>query len=106
MENLVAVQPDVGKFIPWAVPPWMMDKLPEDLPAPVRIERGVDLVRDYKDRGLQVITRLLGCDLTPDDPIFETNWHVEGQMVSIKEKKKPPIHSSTRQMHLILTTAP
>ncbi|OGE47558.1 hypothetical protein PENARI_c041G07890 [Penicillium arizonense] len=80
MENLVAIQPDAGKFIPWAVPPWMMHNLPEDLPAPVRIERGVDLVRDYKDRGLQVVTRLLGCDLTPDDPYFETDWHVEGQM--------------------------
>ncbi|KAJ5305959.1 hypothetical protein PENANT_c015G11207 [Penicillium antarcticum] len=80
MENIRAIQPDAGKFIPWAVPPWMMDKLPEDLPAPVRIERGVDLVRDYKDRGLQVITRLIGCDLTPDDPHFETDWHVEGQM--------------------------
>ncbi|KAJ5963897.1 uncharacterized protein N7479_003773 [Penicillium vulpinum] len=80
MENYRAIQPDVGKFIPWAVPPWLMDKLPKDLPSAVRIERGVDLNRDYKERGLQVITRLLGVDLTPEDPSFETDWHVEGTM--------------------------
>lgn len=82
MKNYRAIQPDAGKFLPWAVPPWMMDKLPEDLPAPVRIERGVDLNRDYKNRGLQVITRILGIDLTPEEPCFETDWHVEGTMVS------------------------
>ncbi|KAK4867793.1 hypothetical protein LT330_006654 [Penicillium expansum] len=80
MENYRSIQPDAGKFIPWAVPPWLMDKLPEDLPSAVRIERGVDLNRDYKERGLQVITRLLGIDLTPEDPSFETDWHVEGTM--------------------------
>ncbi|QQK44526.1 Histone H2B [Penicillium digitatum] len=80
MENYRAIQPDAGKFIPWAVPPWLMDKLPEDLPSAVRIERGVDLNRDYKERGLQVITRLLGVDLTPEDPTFETNWHGDGTM--------------------------
>ncbi|KAJ9482813.1 hypothetical protein VN97_g10615 [Penicillium thymicola] len=80
MENYRAIQPDAGKFIPWAVPPWLMDKLPEDLPSAVRIERGVDLNRDYKDRGLQVITRILGIDLTPEKPTFETDWHVEGTM--------------------------
>jgi hypothetical protein len=36
---------------------------------------------DYKDRGLQVITRILGVDLTPDNPTFETDWHVEGNHV-------------------------
>lgn len=83
MEHYRAIQPDAGKFIPWAVPPWMMDKLPEDLPSAVRIARGVDLNRDYKDRGLQVIVRMLGIDLTPEQPTFETNWHVEGTMVSL-----------------------
>jgi hypothetical protein len=83
MENYSAVQPDAGKFIPWAVPRCLMSKLPEDLPSPVRIEQGVDLKRDYKDRGLQVVTRLMGVDLTPDDPYHQTEWHVEGQMVSI-----------------------
>lgn len=91
MENYRAIQPDAGKFIPWAVPPWLMDKLPEDLPSAVRIERGVDLNRDYKDRGLQVIVRLLGIDLTPEHPEFETDWHVEGTMVSSKSFNKPVV---------------
>lgn len=82
MKNYKAVQPDAGQFFPWAVPLRLMSELPEDLTSPVRIERGVDLVRDHKDRGLQVITRILGVDLTPEDPYYETQFHVEGQMVS------------------------
>ncbi|KAJ5336716.1 hypothetical protein MYU51_005805 [Penicillium brevicompactum] len=80
MKNYKAIQPDAGKFLPWAVPPWMMDKLPADLPASVRIEQGVDLNRDYKERGLQVITRMLGIDLTPENSAFAADWHVEGTM--------------------------
>ncbi|KAJ5178785.1 Protein of unknown function DUF4246 [Penicillium capsulatum] len=80
MENYRAVQPDCGQFIPWAVPPCMMSKLPEDLPSAVRIERGVDLDKDYKERGLQVITRIMVVSLTPEDPYYQTEWHVEGQM--------------------------
>lgn len=82
MENYRVVQPDVEQFVPWAVPHCMMSKLPEDLPAPVRIEQSVNLSTDYKERGLQVITRLMGVDLDPDQPPYETEWHVEGQMVS------------------------
>lgn len=82
MENYVAIQPDAGQFIPWAVPQCLMTKLPEDLPSAVRIERPVNLNKDYKERGLQVITRLIGLDLTPEDPFYQTDWHVEGQMVS------------------------
>jgi hypothetical protein len=82
MEHIRAIQPDAGTFIPWAVPPWLMSQLPEDLPSPVRIEQGVDLNKDYKHRGLQVIMRLLGVDLKPDDPYYATDWHVELQMVS------------------------
>lgn len=89
-ENFKAVQPDVGIFIPWAVPPGLMKKLPEDLPSAVRIERGVSLNKDYRDRGLQVITRILGVDLDPADPYFQTDWHVDGQMVSyIKIHRNP-----------------
>ncbi|KAJ5267619.1 Protein of unknown function DUF4246 [Penicillium angulare] len=80
MAHFRSIQPDVDKFVPWAVPHCMMSKLPEDLPAPVRIEQGVNLNNNYKERGLQVITRLMGVDLTPDDPYYETYWHVEGQM--------------------------
>lgn len=82
MEHYTAVQPDAGQFIPWAVPKGLMSKLPEDLPSAVRIEQPVNLNHDYKDRGLQVITRLIGLDLTPEDPCYQTDWHVEGQMVS------------------------
>ncbi|KAJ6115996.1 Protein of unknown function DUF4246 [Penicillium sp. IBT 18751x] len=77
MEKCIAVQPDAGEFIPWAVPQCLMTKLPEDLPSAVRIERPVNLSKDYKERGLQVITRLIGVDLTPEDPIYQTDWHVE-----------------------------
>lgn len=82
MSNYRAIQPDCGQFLPWAVPPCMMSKLPEDLPSAVRIERGVDLAKDYKERGLQVITRIVEISLTPEDPYYQTDWHVEGQMVS------------------------
>lgn len=87
MEHFRVIQPDVDTFIPWAVPQEMMSKLPEDMPEPVRIEQGVNLNNDYKERGLQVITRLMGVDLTPDDPYYQTEWHVEGQMVS---RLRPP----------------
>ncbi|KAI9931501.1 hypothetical protein MW887_010076 [Aspergillus wentii] len=80
LQNWKAVQPDAGKFLPWAVPPWMVSNLPPDLPTPVRIEQGVELNKDYAERGLQLIIRILSAELTPDDPIFETDWHVEGQL--------------------------
>lgn len=81
-ESYKAIQPDVGEFRPWAVPLRMMSQLPADLAHTVRIEQGVELSRDYKDRGLQVITRMLGIDLTPEEPYYETDWHLECQMVS------------------------
>ena len=81
MEHFRAVQPDVGQFIPWAVPKDLMSKLPEDLPSPVRIEQSVDLNAEYKNRGLQVITRILGVDLSSENPSYQTEWHLEGQMV-------------------------
>ncbi|KAJ6011477.1 Protein of unknown function DUF4246 [Penicillium sp. IBT 35674x] len=80
MENYRAVQPDVDQFVPWAVPQCMMSELAEDLPSPVRIEQSVNLNKDYKDRGLQVITRLMYVDVWPESPYYETEWHVEGQM--------------------------
>ncbi|KAJ5648545.1 hypothetical protein N7490_004917 [Penicillium lividum] len=80
MEHYRAVQPDVGQFVPWAVPQCMMSQLAEDLPSSVRIEHGVNLNDHYKDRGLQVITRIMPVDLTPETPFYETPWHVEGQM--------------------------
>jgi hypothetical protein len=90
LENFKAVQPDVGVFIPWAVPPGLMNKLPEDLPSAVRIERGVSLNKDYKNRGLQVIVHILGVDLDPKDPYFQSDWHVEGQMVRFNKFYRTP----------------
>lgn len=87
METYKAIQPDAGEFLPWAVPPRLMSKLPEDLTSTVRIEKTVEINRDYKHRGLQVVTRLLGVDLFPDDPYYGTDWHVEGQMVSTSTQR-------------------
>ena len=82
MHHYRAVQPDVEQFLPWAVPPFMISKLPEDLPNVVRIEQAVEVNEDYKKRGLQLITRIMGVDITPEEPYYDTEWHVEGQMVS------------------------
>lgn len=83
MKHWRVKQPDAGKFIPWAVPPWMMNLLPADLPSPVRIEQGVELNSDYGKRGLQMFVRITSYDLTPEHPYNETDWHCEGQMVSL-----------------------
>lgn len=39
----------------------------------------VDLRRDYEHKGLQVIVKLSGIELTPEKPTYEGgNWHIEG----------------------------
>lgn len=81
MKNLTSIQPDAGKFAPWAVPSWMMANLPADLPTPVRIEEGVDLNKEYGERGLQIMARIISAELKPEDISFGTDWHVEGQLV-------------------------
>lgn len=92
------VQPDAGKFQPWAVPPYMMEHLPQDLPNPIRVEQGVELNKDYGKRGLQLIVRLTKVEVKPNDPEFSSEWHVEGQLVSFKQPSSlsPPatlVHS-------------
>ncbi|KAI2793298.1 hypothetical protein POX_b03352 [Penicillium oxalicum] len=79
-EHFKAVQPDVDTFIPWAVPQSLASKLPADLPSAVRIEHGVSLNDDYRDRGLQVITRIISVDLNPQEPYWQSEWHLDGQM--------------------------
>ncbi|KAF7718990.1 Uncharacterized protein PECH_000170 [Penicillium ucsense] len=79
-ENFEAVQPDVGTFIPWAVPQGLASKLPADLPSAVRIEQGVSLNDDYGKRGLQVISRIISIDLNPGEPYWQSDWHLDGQM--------------------------
>ena len=57
-------------------------------PPPTTDHPGVDLARDYHDRGLQVIVKLANIELTPEKPSYEGGtWHVEGQLVSVDEKK-------------------
>lgn len=86
MANLKAVQPDCGKFIPWAVPQWMMNNIPMDLSTPLRVEQEVLLAKDYAKHGLQLFVRIFNIHLSPDKPAFESGWHGAGQMVSA-----PPI---------------
>ncbi|KAF8646019.1 hypothetical protein AX16_007444 [Volvariella volvacea WC 439] len=43
-----------------------------------------DLVKQFKDKGLQVIVKLANIHLTPGKPEYEGGtWHVEGQLVSL-----------------------
>ena len=47
-----------------------------------RSNRVVNLKRDFRDRGLQVIVKLANIHLTPENPEYSGgNWHVEGQLV-------------------------
>ena len=78
-----AVQPDCGKFIPWAVPQWMMSELPLTLATPIRVEQEVDLNKEYSHRGLQLITRLFNIEMSPETPSFQSGWHGAGQLVRI-----------------------
>lgn len=103
MNHLTAVQPDAKKFIPWAVPQWMMPNLPPDLPTPVRIEQDVSLNRDYGERGLQLIVRILSAELRPEDSSFSTDWHVEGQLVRLS--LIVPRNKLTRQNEHIVASA-
>lgn len=81
LKNWKAIQPDCGKFIPWAVPQWMMSELPLNLATPIRVEQEVDLNKEYSRYGLQVIVRLTNIEMTPDMPRYETGWHGAGNMV-------------------------
>lgn len=82
-EHYKAIQPDADDFRPWAVPLSMMYNLPMDLSEPVRIEEGVQLNKDYGKTGLQAFFSLLEIRLTPEDPVYERPWHIEGQLVSL-----------------------
>jgi len=80
MTNLEAVQPDCGRFIPWAVPQWMMNNIPMDLSTPLRVENEVLLAKDFAKHGLQLIVRIFNIHLSPEKPSFESGWHGAGQM--------------------------
>lgn len=49
---------------------------------PAQPKNPVDLIKDYGDRGLQVIVKLANIHLMPENPNYEGGtWHVEGQLV-------------------------
>jgi len=57
---------------------------PEEFTPPIlpEGEQVVNLAKDYKDRGLQVIVKLANIELTPEKPSYAGgSWHVEGQLV-------------------------
>ena len=83
LEHYRAVQPDAGKFRPWAVPINMMHKLPADLAEPVRIEAEVNLDKEYAHKGLQMLFGLHDIQLSPEEPRYEVDWHIFGHMVSV-----------------------
>lgn len=91
LKNWKAVQPDCGKFIPWAVPQWMMPELPLTLATPIRVEQEVDLNKEYSRHGLQVIARLSNIEMSPETPSFEAGWHGPGQMVRLTHLPTSPL---------------
>ncbi|KAH8691133.1 hypothetical protein BGW36DRAFT_438627 [Talaromyces proteolyticus] len=78
--NFVAVQPEPGVFAPIAIPPQILEDLPKEEKSKHRIEDKMDLKEEYGHRGLQVIVKLTEYSMTPEEPRFETEWHVEGQI--------------------------
>lgn len=82
MKTFNVIQPNPAKFAPVVVPPEIMDHLPPEERNKHRVESVMDLRKDYgSKRPLQVIARVLDIEVTPDKPVFETSWHVDGQMV-------------------------
>ncbi|KAF8061697.1 hypothetical protein FPV67DRAFT_292644 [Lyophyllum atratum] len=74
------VQPEPGRYTPpiidisngMSVVKTRQRSMPEKL---------VDLERDYANRGLQVIVKLINIHLTPEKPKYKGElWHVEGQL--------------------------
>lgn len=84
-----AVQPEPGAFHPPTVRNHMRSEYFVPGTDTLRPEMTVDLVRDYRHRGLQVIVKLANIELTPEKPSYEGgSWHVEGQLVSIYKRAR------------------
>jgi len=57
----------------------------------------VDLEKDFRDRGLQVIVKLASVELTPEKPEYSGgNWHLEVRYVS---NHKPRILDTKNECH-------
>lgn len=83
-ERYVVVQPEPGKFSPIAMPPELLDDLPPEKRSTHRIESRLDLLKDFgRSRGLQVFIRTIDFGATPEKPVFDTTWHIDGQMVGL-----------------------
>ena len=78
------VRPEPGAFQPPNVPEHMQAEYFEEGTKTLKVEKTVDLQRDFGKRGLQVIVKLANIHLTPEKPKYEGGtWHIEGQMVSL-----------------------
>lgn len=85
------VQPDPGEFHLRTVPEHMEGEYFEPGTKELKAEKTVDLKKDYRHRGLQVIIKLANIKLTPTKPDYEGGtWHVEGQMVSRSIRRRAP----------------
>jgi hypothetical protein len=79
-----AVQPEPGNFEPPKGSGISMSPVDHEASGPKNPDFKVDLVRDYADRGLQVIVKLANIELTPEKPEYGGGtWHVEGQLVRL-----------------------
>jgi hypothetical protein len=77
----VPIQPEPGQFAPMAIPLQLSNELSPEEMNKHRVEDQMNLKKDYAERGLQVIVRIADVTPTPEQPVFETAWHVEGQLV-------------------------
>lgn len=74
-------QPEPGDFVPRSVPPHMESKYLAEGTQNLKPEKVVDIWRDYRLRGLQIIVKLANIHLTPEKPEYGGGtWHVEGQL--------------------------
>jgi hypothetical protein len=78
-----AVQPEPGEFAPVGIPPEIMDDLPPAEKNKHRLLDLMDLRKEYGHRGLQVLVRIADMAPTPNQPVFEVPWHMEGQIVRL-----------------------
>ncbi|KAF8060985.1 hypothetical protein FPV67DRAFT_317375 [Lyophyllum atratum] len=75
------IQPEPGVFSPSSLPVHLQGESVVEGTEALEPEKTVDIWRDYKERGLQIIVKLANIHLTPQKPEYEGGtWHVEGQL--------------------------
>lgn len=78
------IRPEPGVFHPPITPNYRFRQEEDEWKGGATIEPKnlVNLQKDYKESGLQVIVKLANIHLTPDKPSYPGgSWHVEGQLV-------------------------